>query len=294
VFLKVLEIIKITIHPIVTALVVGWIMKMWVSYGTEELAPWAAFFTGYLGSGIGVLGLYLVLAIASAHRISTYLVIGTLGVVLGSAVLVTIHLGVDTVIGENLDLGSLFAGLFLAMLLLGPIAWFFVGAIFFVPELLIEKLSKQNGASSSGVEKRPIHGLASDLLSNNDSTYDAAVHQVFEYSRAGNRKGINALETAIRQKCKGVEISFHKPGLAAYDSWDDNSPEEILRLARQHRLWQIPGREVQQLLSRAQGFGAEVRDIWMQAREQGAAQGQIRAIQLYGLHLACQVLLTKV
>lgn len=292
--LSFLEIIKTTIHPIATALVVGWIMKMWGADGTEELAPWAAFFSGYLGSGIGILGLYLVFAIDSAQRISTYLVISALGVVLGSTVLVTIHLGVDTVIGENLDLGSFFAGFFLAMLLLGPITWFLVGAVFVVPELIIEKMVKQNSASSSGAKKKPIHGLALDLLSDDDSTYDAAMHQVFEYSRAGSRKGINALETAIRYKCKGVKVSFHKPGLAAYDSWDDNSPGDILRLAKQQRLWQIPGSEVQQLLSRAQGFGAEVRDIWMQAREEGADQDQIRAIQLYGLHLACQVLLTKV
>jgi hypothetical protein len=114
-----------------------------------------------------------------------------------------------------------------------------------------------------------------------------------ELSRAGNTGGIPHLRDAIEYRYQGKVISYYRPGLARYDGLYDDATERILRLAQEDALWKTPLYEVQRLLARAQVLGTEFRSIWLQAREMGCRHDQVRAIQLLGLHLACQVLLQK-
>jgi hypothetical protein len=142
----------------------------------------------------------------------------------------------------------------------------------------------------------PLSELARALLSNSNETSDAAIGRVLELTRSGSGIGLKALEESICWT-RGKQITdFYTPGLRALDGWSalDEAPKKLLALARQKALWTTPPKQVQELISLCQVGGTDMRALLSTAKELGCDQLQVRAIQLLGLHLAAQVILSRV
>ena len=138
--------------------------------------------------------------------------------------------------------------------------------------------------------------FASELLSPKMEISDAAIVRVLDQARSGKQDGLEALEEAIYYMHGNKNVNFYSPGLRRLNGFQDlkEAKEKILFMASNELLWKTPPQEVQELLSIAQAGGMDLRSIWSTAKELGYAHDQIRAIQLLGLHLAVQVILSKV
>jgi ankyrin repeat protein len=141
----------------------------------------------------------------------------------------------------------------------------------------------------------PVSDLARALLSKSIEISDAAIIKVLDLSRSGSQEGLRALEEAICRRRGKQTTDFYSPGLRMFDGLSqlDEAPKKLLELAQRNALWTTPPNQVQELLSISQVGGVDVRTIWSKAKELGCNQDQVRAIQLLGLHLAVQVILSR-
>ena len=154
---------------------------------------------------------------------------------------------------------------------------------------------KEERERKLGQKPPMLSNFAQNLLSSNMEESDGAINHALGLSKQGDNEGLKALEEAIRYMHGKENIEFYTPSMRVLDGFSvlDNAPEEILKLAKMNALWTTEPQEVQELLSLSQVGGKEVRTLFLEAKKLGYAKEQVRAIQLLGLHLACQVTLGR-
>ncbi len=162
---------------------------------------------------------------------------------------------------------------------------------------ILDKLFGGKGERERKLGQKPyrLSNFAHKLLSLDIKESDTAIVHALDLSKQGKTEGLKAVEEAIRYMHGKENIEFYTPSMRAIDGFSalDNAPKEILKLAKMNALWTTEPQEVQELLSLSQVGGTEVRTLFLEAKKIGYVEEQVRAIQLLGLHLACQVALGR-
>lgn len=162
---------------------------------------------------------------------------------------------------------------------------------------ILDKLFGEKGERERKLGQKPsrLSNFAHKLLSLDIKESDTAIVHALDLSKQGKTEGLKALEEAISYMHGKEDIEFYSPGLAMYDYSElDDAPKEIIELAKKNALWTTAPHTIQKLLIRTQTGGIELQRLRAQIKHLCCNSEQIRAIQLLGLHLACQSVLIKI
>ncbi len=178
------------------------------------------------------------------------------------------------------EIGAKRRGLDLAVALADGVAAASTG---FVPLRPTPKILVQP-ADSSLEEKEALNSLLSDLLSADRATREQALVGARDLGNRGIRRGIDALEIAIRRKA-GTAVEFHVPGLALIEGADFiKSRETLLGIAKRGAICR-EARLVGPLMSTLSLHSSdEVRRMLSEIRDAGGEE-QVLQFQLIGTHL---------
>jgi hypothetical protein len=152
-----------------------------------------------------------------------------------------------------------------------------------LPRSSAPKTGQSKSEKSEGEDA--LLSLVRDLMSSDSSTRDGALVATRQLANSGNRRGVDALEEAIRRKAGTNSVEFHTPGIAVFEFSDLlTARKSLLEIACRHAICR-EAKKVGSLLSKIDMQSSEsVRALLTDLRRIGG-EDQAHQFQLVGTHM---------